>query len=205
MRKIVIDRRAFLIGPLAAGAASFFQGGRLAVADELSDWLTIPFAPDDKLLNPQLIKELPPELAGRLGRFAAFLIKSWGLETHVEPNVQGIVADLFMVKSTEGPSYFSEYSAAGETIERARISLASEERAFDLLAFGVIADPESARSRLGRFRRFVFGETARYLIAAGGFRRFKPGPGNAPARNYQGYIAGPFNNPDYLPYRGLTS
>jgi hypothetical protein len=205
MRKIVIDRRAFLIGPLAAGAASVFPGGQLAVADELSDWLTIPFAPDDKLLNPQLVKELPPELAGRLGRFAAFLMKSWGLETYVEPSVEAIIADLFVLKSSEAPSYFAEYGVADESIERARISLASEERAFDLLAFGVIADPDPARSRVGRFRRFVFGETARYLIAAGGFRRFKPAPGNAPAKNYQGYIAGPFNNPDYLPYRGLKS
>lgn len=204
MQDIVIDRRSFWIGALAGAGAAVLADSRMAVADELTDWLTLPFTPGDGLL-PADKGELPVELSNRLGRFVVFIVKTWELADSVEPKTEDIIADLFTVKANEAPSYLAEYALANESIERARVSLASEERAFDLLAFGVFGDDLSKRSRLERFRRFVFAETARYLIAAGGFRRFKPAPGNAPAKNYQGYIAGPFTNPAFLPYRGITS
>jgi hypothetical protein len=204
MHNIIIDRRLFLISTLAVGAASVAPNIQLAVADELSDWLTTSFTAEKELLSPKTTGQLPINQAQRLGRFSGFLIKSWGLETYVEPSVEDIT-EIFAVKSGEIPSYLTEYDVADETFERARISLASEDGAFNLLAFGVIADPQPLFSRVGRFRRFIFAETARYLIASGGFRRFQPAPGNPPARNYQGYIAGPFTNPDYLPYRGLET
>lgn len=205
MKTIVIDRRAFLGGVLAVTAASVASNSRIAVADALTDWLTQPFAPSGAMLDPQIVKELPADIAKRWGRFSTFLIKTWGFEPHVEPSVDDIVTDLFVFKTTSVPSYYSEYVAANDTVERARNSLTSEDRAFELLSFGVIEDTNPSVSRLGRFRKFVFSETARYLVSSGGFRRFKPAPGNAPAKNYQGYIAGPFNNPAYLPYRGLKS
>lgn len=203
MQTVILDRRAFLIGACSF-TAGFIASGRLAVADELTDWLIRPVVAGTGVIDSKKIGALSEESLQQFTRFGVFLVSRWGLGAHVELD-DSEIRELFEIKSNAEPSYYSEYRMAEETIARAQSSLASEEKAFDMLAFGTVSDPLAQFSRLGRFRKFVFAELARFLIAAGGFRRFKPADGNPPAKNYQGYMAGPFNDPNHLPYRGLDT
>jgi hypothetical protein len=187
-----IDRRRFL-GLFALTTAVL--GDRKAWADN---------ARDDDLLDviagPVALRE--PTLTGKLiGDERAQLLQlfqcigaRWDMAGTGVGEAQ--FADLVDSKTSERPSYLTEYREAAALIARIRANDRPQVTLDALLTPGrdVV---EIAATRLGRFQKYVSSEFITWFIVRGGFRRFG-------YIDYCGYGGGPFSDPAHLPYRALS-
>ncbi len=183
---------------LTAGFAlsSIVLPSRIAIAETLHDWLMAPVVGDDGLRRSELTGELSSQAFDLLWALFERIGALWELSAFTTID-RTALRDVFDLKAGETPSYLTEYIEGAEVVRHTIDRLGNGAEGLDLLIAGKFDGADIAVTRLGRLRRHVMGELITLQVSHGGFRRF----GYA---NYRGYKAGPFSDPDNLPYRGMS-
>ncbi len=146
-------------------------------------------------LEPVSNSELPvaPDVIGQLkisefsilAALATFVNDNWSLDADMEDYHEQLEEDLTL-KTSEEPSYLTEYKNAIELYWRVREGVKSDEEAWLFLLFSSSDDEGYKQSRLGRARKFVFSELITYQIPRSeSFKSFG-------LINYTGYFGGSY-------------
>lgn len=171
---------------------------------DLDTWLLESFDDSATVINPDFVGELSGSESNEIQQFVEFLCEFWGLSIYL-PALDDRVTNFLFQKSNFSPSYFTEYRNAAALLARVKRDSDSVDQGYTFVALEDLSTrSELNRTRLGRFRRYLFNELVIFLIAEGGFKRFTPPSGVDPAKNYKGFVGGTFIDTNNLPYRGIV-
>lgn len=140
----------------------------------------------DGLTNPNLTDILPPEDMHDIWSIFNYIGQAWQNAEFCNIKTEQDFKPIIDLKTSQTPSYLTEYQKAIAFFRDLK-SKYGESEALRKLFF---EDSEPG------IRQNVLSEFLYLQIAQGGFLKFG-------YKNYLGYMAGPFDDPSNLPYRGL--
>lgn len=181
-----VDRRTLLTYALSGLLAHVAPVGASPTRIEAgSKWLQF-FSDENGPASPQLRGALEGADALLLLRYARDVAAVCGWEESFANYAPRLSSDLNL-KTTEAPSYLSEYRSAARVLAAAYEALPD---AASTVTHVLFADYGHSLENtvLGRARKYVFAEILTHLVSQIGFRSFG-------SINYRGYIAGPVNAP----------
>lgn len=186
-----MDRRTFI---LAAAAAAVGLKANWAFSAELDDWLLEATTEDSNVRLPSSTGSITGEQHQLLFGLFLHIGKTW--EMSKVSNIQERdFTDLVENKTTQTPSYLTEYIEATNIIKKIQSHGRTLDEAYARLLLPVNGADQMFKSRLGRAQTFVSSEFIIWYVSQGGFRRFG-------YKNYRGYMGGLFTTQP-LPYRGV--
>jgi hypothetical protein len=131
----------------------------------------------------------------RLKELFAMIGISWGMESTGVGERE--FSDLVDLKTSETPSYLTEYSEAAEILTKFTSKDFAPTGSLAKLLFQPSDSSSFETTRLGRFKRYVFSEFITWWVTQGGYQRF----GYA---TYRGFMKGPFTDPTNPPFRTIN-
>ncbi|WP_257456113.1 hypothetical protein [Archangium lipolyticum] len=184
----LLSRRRLLVLGSAAGTGLLLWGCK-------DDPKPAPFDPNaavpEGLLDPENTGTLSAVEAASLWTVFSAIGTRWKNGGFCTIDQEGL-REILDLKTTQTPSYFSEY----QLIHRAYEQLSQQygpERALDEL-FAIPADaPETTVA--GHIRKYTLAELINLQVSHGSFRQMG-------YLNYPGFMGGTYNDPSHLPYRG---
>lgn len=144
-----------------------------------------PNATNDMPINEAIVGTLKDDEVSSLTAFSNWAIAAWDLPEM--GNYWRILGNDLGYKTSQRPSYLSEYRSAARIADSAKKRLGDDASAFVYLMF-LDRQAASLATRLGRARHFVYDEIVRHLVSKGGFRRFG-------LTNYEGNFGTPLMDP----------
>lgn len=196
MKSIELDRREAVCLTAGFAISAVALPSRIAIADELHEWLATVVAGETGLRDPARTGTMSAEEFDAFWALFERIGELWELSAFTTID-RTALRDMLDLKAESPPSYFTEYRAGAKAIRHTLDRIDSRTGAFDLLITGTFDADEIAATRLGRLRRHVVGELITLQVSHGGFRRFG-------YKNYRGYMGGVFSDPDDLPYRSMS-
>lgn len=183
-----ISRRNFN-ETIAAEIALLIVTPQIVWADALEAWLLEPISGEGALRKPSEVGMLNDSDFAPLQTLYRYIGQTWQLRLNSlgEPDLRSF----FDAKTTEFPSYYTEYAEASAVLRRATNELDETDAAAMVLAPRPGSE-DFALTRLGRMQAWVCREMITWYVTQGGFQRFG-------YVNYRGYRKGPFTDPNNLP------
>lgn len=185
-----MDRRTFI---LAAAAAAIGLKANWVFPAELDDWLLEEVSQTPNLRSPLQLGNLTYEQSQLLYGLFLHIGKTWEM-SNVSEIQEWHFSDLIENKTTQSPSYLTEYIEAVNIIVKIQNQGVGLIEAYTRLLFPLDRPELFIKTRLGRAQKFVSSELIIWYVSQGGFKRFG-------YKNYRGFMGGPFTTSP-PPYRG---
>ena len=189
MTELKIDRRQLIRMGLSSSVLATLPLGCVMLGndetDELLQFVSNSRSPVDAKRTGSLLQEDFEKLVG----LCQYVNRAWELDADMRLYFNRLRADLDF-KTSEEPSYLTEYKHAVELISRMVGATSSVEQAWASLLFSGFDVENFAATKLGRARRLVFSELITHQIPmSGAFKSFG-------LWNYSGYFGGSFTAPE---------
>ena len=189
MTELKIDRRQLIRMGLSSSVLATLPLGCVMLGndetDELLQFVSNSRSPVDAKRTGSLLQEDFEKLVG----LCQYVNRAWELDADMRLYFNRLRADLDF-KTSEEPSYLTEYKHAVELISRMVGATSSVEQAWASLLFSDFDVENFAATKLGRARRLVFSELITHQIPmSGAFKSFG-------LWNYSGYFGGSFTAPE---------
>ena len=189
MTELKIDSRRLIRMGLSSSVLATLPLGCVMLGndetDELLQFVSNSRSPVDAKRTGSLLQEDFEKLVG----LCQYVNRAWELDADMGLYFNRLRVDLDF-KTSEEPSYLTEYKHAVELISRMVGATSSVEQAWASLLFSDFEFENFSATKLGRARRLVFSELITHQIpASGAFKSFG-------LWNYSGYFGGSFTAPE---------
>jgi len=189
MRTLHIDRRQLLKLGLSSGVLAALPFGCTSLTQDDSAELLRFISDAEGPVDAARTGVLTQEAFDVLSSLGSYVNQVWELDADMPLYFGRLQADL-QFKTTEEPSYLTEYENAVELFELMERSASGAEQAWASLMFSEFDTEDFATTRLGRARRFVFHELIAHQVPmSGAFRSFG-------LWNYRGHFGGSYTAPE---------
>ncbi len=189
MRELRIDRRRLLKLGLSAGALGALPLACLRVGQNDVAALLEFVGNSDRPTQPERTGVLSEDAFEVLSSLSRYVDQAWELGADMALYRDRLHADL-RFKTSEVPSYLTEYESAVGLFHRVAARTAEVEQVWASLLFSEVEAADLASTRLGRARRFVFSELITHQVPMSeAFRSFG-------LWNYRGYFGGSYMAPE---------
>ncbi len=186
-RELTLDRRRLIKLGLSSGLLAALPTSCVRLGERDASALFEVVAGDELPREPERTGKLERADFDTLAGLCEFVDRGWSLEADLGAYRERLRGDLDL-KTSQPPSYLSEYESAVELIGIVGRESATTDLVWATLLFSDIDSPTPDETRLGRARRLVFGEIVTHQVAlSGGFRSFG-------LVNYAGWVGGPFTD-----------
>jgi hypothetical protein len=189
METLNIDRRQFLKLGLSSGVLAVLPLACVELPDDEFGEL-LKFVSDSSLpVNANRTGSLSDTDFGTLSTLCKYVSQVWELTSDLDEYLARLKGDLEL-KTTEEPSYLTEYEHAIELINLLIRRSDSVEQVWSSLLFAKFDANNVESTKIGRARNFVFTEIVTHQVPLSeGFKSFG-------LVNYRGYFGGPYTSPD---------
>jgi len=189
MTELKIDRRQLIRMGLSSGVLASLPFACISLQDDDSATLLRFVSDSDLPLDGTQTGVLRLEEFNTLATLCEYINQAWELDADMGLYFNRLRADLDF-KTSEEPSYLTEYKHAVELISMMVGTTSSVEQAWASLLFSDFDVENFAATKLGRARRLVFSELITHQIpVSGAFKSFG-------LWNYSGYFGGSFTAPE---------
>ena len=188
MNKLSIDRRQLLKLGISSTVLATMSFNNIVLADDVTDRL-LDFVSDSELpIDNKKTGALSDLQFKTLTSLCHFVDQTWELKSDLDQYFNQLQGDL-VLKTSQEPSYLTEYEHAIELYELVFSDSESAEQVWPNLLFSTFQSDNFAATRLGRARRLVFAEIIAHQIPiSGAFKSFG-------LSNYTGYFGGSYLSP----------
>jgi len=189
MTELKIDRRQLILMGLSSSVLAAIPLGCVKLGNDEADELLQFVSNSRSPVDPKRTGSLRQEDFEKLGGLCQYVNRAWELDADMGLYFNRLRADLDF-KTSEEPSYLTEYKHAVELISMMVGTTSSVEQAWASLLFPDFDVENFAATKLGRARRLVFSELITHQIpVSGAFKSFG-------LWNYSGYFGGSFTAPE---------
>ena len=189
MTELKIDRRQLILMGLSSSVLAAIPLGCVKLGNDEADELLQFVSNSRSPVDAKRTGSLRQEDFEKLGGLCQYVNRAWELDADMVLYFNRLRADLDF-KTSEEPSYLTEYKHAVELISMMVGTTSSVEQAWASLLFSDFDVENFAATKLGRARRLVFSELITHQIpVSGAFKSFG-------LWNYSGYFGGSFTAPE---------